>query len=238
MGIAASFAIIILAALVHACFQLSVSVLTLLSSHTIGSKQSHTKLLKLTSSYVFGVGLMTLLLLSTVALLLVNLFGNNTPQIIWAAVCGFLGGVAIIIWLFYFRRNEKGTTLWIPRGLANYLSVRTKETKLGAEAFGLGLVSVLSELSFVIAPLIVSALVLIQLSPIWQIIGILLYTTISLLSLVITWVSIGSGHSLSRIQKWREANKYFLQFSAGAGLIVLSFFVYINEIMAAAMGIF
>ena len=178
---------------------------------------------------------MTVLLLSFTSLLILNLYGTNTPQIIWAAVCGLLVGVAVSVWLFYYRR-EKGTMLWIPRGVAKYLSERTKAVKIGAEAFGLGLSSVTGEILFIVAPITVSALVLVQLPSMWQLVGIAIYTVISMLSLIIVWVAISSGHSLSRIQKWRETNKYFLQFAAGAGLIVLGFFVYVNEIMSVVIG--
>ena len=235
MDIYVSFAIISLAALIHASFQLSVSVLTLLSGHTIGSKKSHTRLLHLTTSFVIGAGTMTILLLSTISLLLLQLFSNQTPQIVWLSVCGLLIVVALSVLLFYYR-HKQGTTLWIPRSMARYLTERTKSTKLGGEAFGLGLSSVFGELLFIIAPMAISALVLVQLPPIWQIAGIATYTVISLLSLIIVWVLIGSGHNLSRIQKWRESNKKFLQYASGMGLIVLSAFVYVFQILPTAAG--
>jgi len=237
MGIPISLTIIAFSALIHASFQLSVSVLTLLSAHTIGTKRSQAKLLKLTTSFVFGVGVMTLLLLSFIALVFINVFDGKIPQIAWAAVCGLSFGVAIVVWLFYYRR-QKGTMLWISRGFADYLNRRTESTRLSAEAFGLGLSSVISEILFIIAPLSISALVLIYLPPLWQLVGIGLYTLISMLSLIIVWISISGGHNLSRIQKWRENNKYFLQFAAGAGLIVLGFFVYVNEIIVSLVGKF
>lgn len=235
MDIPSSLAIIALTALIHASFQLSVSVLTLLSGHAIGSKRSQAKLLRLTSSFVVGVGVMTILLLSFISLVLIDVYGANTPQIVWAVGCGLLLGVAIAVWIFYYRR-EKGTVLWIPRGIATYLTKRTKSTKMSAEAFSLGLASVVGELLFIVAPLLIGALVLVQLPTIWQLAGIAIYTIISMFSLIIIWVLIGSGHTLGRIQKWREDNKYFLQFAAGAGLIVLSFFVYANEIVASVAG--
>lgn len=235
MDIPNSLAIVSLAALIHASFQLSVSVLVLLGGHSIGAKHSQARLLRLTTSFVFGAGVMTILLLSFVSLLLLSFFGNNTPQIVWAADCGLSIGVAVSVWLFYYRR-EKGTTLWVPRALTRYLVDRTKSTKLSAEAFGLGLSSVIGEILFIIAPLAVAALVLVQLPPIWQLIGIVIYTVISLLSLIIVWVLIGSGHNLGKIQKWRESNKYFLQFVAGAGLLVLVFFVYVTEILGSIVG--
>ncbi|HUC96089.1 MAG TPA: hypothetical protein VMR16_00270 [Candidatus Saccharimonadales bacterium] len=236
MDVPSSLAIISLAALIHASFQLSVSVLTLLSGHSIGAKHSQARLLRLTTSFVIGAGVMTVLLLSFVSLVLIRVYGNTPPQVVWAAACGLMVGVAVSIWLFYYR-HDKGTALWIPKAFATYLNDRTKATKRSAEAFGLGLSGVFGELLFIIAPLLISALVLIQLPTAWQLTGIVIYTAISLLSLLIVWVLIGSGHSLGKIQKWRESNKYFLQFVSGAGLIVLVLFVYAAEILGSTVGV-
>lgn len=231
MSIITSLAIIVLAGLIHASFQLSVSVLTLLSAHTIGRKKSHAKLLGITGSFVFGSSFMTLLLLALVTLILIILFDKNAPQVVWSGVCGLLIGVGISVWLFYYRR-QSGTMLWIPRGIAKYLTERTKATKLNAEAFGLGLSSVTAEILFIIAPITIAGLVIISLPSIWQIIGLITYVSLSSLSLIVVWIAVGSGHSLSRIQKWRETNKYFMQFISGTGLIVLSLYVYVNEILS------
>jgi len=235
MNVPSSLAIVAFAALIHASFQLSVSVLVFLSSHTLGAKHSQAKLLRLTTSFVIGAGIMTILLLSFVSLVVLSLLGTNISPLAWAVACGMLVGIAISVWMFYYRR-EKGTTLWIPRGMAEYLTERTKSTKLSAEAFGLGLSSVFGELLFIIAPLTVAALVLVQLPSIWQLVGIAIYAVISLLSLLIVWVLISSGHKLSSIQKWRESNKYFLQFTAGSGLIILSIFVYTSQVLGNIVG--
>jgi hypothetical protein len=235
MDIPSSLAIVTLAALIHASFQLSVSVLTLLSGHAIGSQQSRGKILRLTFGFVSGAGVMTLLLVSFISLVLLHVFGPNTPQLIWAIVCGLLVGVGLAVWFFYYRR-DKGTTLWIPRGFARHLSERSKETKHTAEAFSLGLTSVISELLFIAAPMIVSALVLIQLPGVWQLVGIAIYAVISILTLISISILIGSGHKLSSIQKWRESNKHFLQFAAGGALAILGFFVYVCKIVTDVAG--
>jgi hypothetical protein len=223
-------AIIALAALIHASFQLSVSVLTLLSGHAIGAKTAHRRVLRLTSSYVLGTLIMTLLILTTTAFTLQNSFTDTTPPVMWAIASGLLLGLGVAVWAFYYRR-EKGTTLWLPRSFARFLAIRAKRTKVTAEAFTLGFGSVVSELLFIIAPMIVASLVLIQLEPLWQLAGIALYGTISSLSLFIVYVLIGSGHKLSRIQKWREDNKRFIQFAAGSGLLVLGFYVYVEQVI-------
>jgi hypothetical protein len=227
-----AFIIIGVAALIHASFQLGVSVLTLLSSHTIGKNRSHAKLLRLTGSYLVGTAAMTMLLISTLSLVLLNLFpsGDASP-LAWAITCGLLIGLGVAVWAFYYRR-EQGTSLWLPRGLASYVSERTKATHLSGEAFGLGLSSVIMELLFIIGPVLLASLALIQLPPVWQLVGIGAYTIISLLSLLIVAGLVGSGHKISQIQKWREENKYFLQFVGGGGLMILGLYVYVEQVVA------
>lgn len=228
-------ATISLAALLQTSFQLSVSVLTLLSGHAISAKHSHQKLIRLITSFVVGAILMTLLLLAFLSLVSLRSFYGKVPTIVWAGTAGLLFGVGLLVWIFYYRPG-KGTSLWIPRAFAIYLNSRAKATRRGSEAFGLGLTSVIGELPFVIAPLVVSALVLSTLPANWQLVGLGIYTLLSSLSVLIVWVLIGSGHKLSQIQRWRETNKYFLQFSAGCGLIVLAIYTYVNQV--AAGGIF
>lgn len=235
-----SLAIILVAALIHASFQLSVSMLTLLSSHTIGAKRSHVRLLGLTNAFIFGVLVMTVLLMATITffvqLLTTHTFshqigaGSADTTVLWIMTCGLLLGLGIAVWVFYYRR-EQGTALWLPRGLARYLSDRTKATKQSAEAFGLGMSSVFAELLFIFVPILVSAIVLINLSPALQLTGIGLYVTVSLLPLLIVNGLVGSGHKISRIQRWREENKSFLQFIAGGGLIVLGFYLYVDQVL-------
>ncbi len=224
-----SLAVIALAALIHASFQLSISVLTLLSGHALGANHARIRVWRLTTSFVIGAGVATMLLLSFLAILFNSLYGRTAPAVVWAITCGLLVGVGVAIWLFYYR-HSRGTTLWVPRGMAHYLSDRTKATRDSAESFGLGLSSVFAELLFIGAPLILSALVLVRLTPGLQLAGLFMYTMISMLGLVLVWALVGSGHSLSSIQKWRETNKGFLQFVGGGGLLVLSFFVYVSQI--------
>ena len=234
MTLTSSLAIIVFAALIHASFQLSISVLTLMSGHAIGKKTAHARLLKLVAGFSAGVGVMTMLLVSASSYFVTAVFGTQLPMIVWAATCGVLVGVGISVWRFYYRPG-RGTILWIPRTIATFLNDRSKSTKRSAEAFSLGMSSVTGELLFIAAPIVVSSLVLIQLSPLWQLIGIALYTSISLLPLIIVGALIGSGHKLSQIQRWRESNKHFLQFAAGSGMLVLGAYVYVEQVITVTV---
>ncbi len=224
------YAIISLAALVHASFQLSISMLTLISANAIGSKKSHAKQMRLIGGFLLGACLMTLLLLSTVSLLVSRVAGDEVPELAWAITCGMLFGLGLSVWIFYYRR-EKGTTLWVPRSLARFLSQRTKATKQSAEAFSLGMTSIVAELLFIGVPLFVVALVLVELEPMMQLAGLGLYAVISLSTLIIVAALIGAGKKVSSIQRWRESNKLFLQFAAGSGLIILGLYLYSVQIV-------
>lgn len=224
-------AIIAFAGLIHATFQLSVSMLTLLSGHAIGTKAAHKRLLRLMGGFLTGAAVMTVLVVSFSALWFETSFKGQVPALAWAVTCGLLLALGIAVWMFYYRR-EPGTSLWLPRSMARYLTGRTKATRLAAEAFGLGLGSVIAELLFIVGPVVVAGLVLTKLSPLWQLAGLGIYVFTSLLSLLIVAGLIGSGHSLSHIQRWREENKGFLQFSAGSGLIILGFYVYVDQVSA------
>ena len=175
------------------------------------------------------------LLLSFAAVVLLPALQNTHAEMLtWTIICGFLGGLGLAVWLFYYRK-ESGTTLWVPRGMARFLRDHTKATRHPSEAFSLGLSSVLGETLFIFAPLAVAALALLPLDPIWQVAGIALYTFVSLFSLLVVNSLIGSGHSISRIQKWRESNKRFLQFAAGSGLIILGFYLYVEHVMTVTV---
>lgn len=230
-----AFIIIGFSALIHASFQLSISMLTLLSSHTIGRKRSKQRLFLLTSAFAAGVVLMTMLLLSLLAGI-ASAFVETTGQALlaWTIGCGLLTGVGMAVWLFYYRR-QLGTSLWVPRGFARYLSSRTKRTRQSAEAFNLGLGSVAAELLFIIAPLGIAAIALTHLSSLHQLLGIGLYGFISLMPLLFITLAINNGTSISRIQKWREANKGFLQFAAGSGLVALGFYIYVEEVITQSV---
>lgn len=228
-----AFGIIALAALIHASFQLSISMVTLLSGHSIGSKASLRRTTALVGAFFGGALTMTMLIVSFLTFLTSAFLGHKVPALLWTLVCAMMVGLGVAVWAFYYRRGQ-GTTLWIPRPLAAFLSERTKATKLAAEAFSLGLVSVIGEFVFVLPLSAAAALTMVSLPTHLQPAGLTVYTLVASLSLGIVVVLITSGHRLSRIQKWREDNKLFLQFAAGTGLLILGAYMYVNEVMAVA----
>lgn len=234
MDFSSAVIIIILAALVHATFQLSVSVLTLLSGHALGTRMAQSRLLRRMLGFSFGAACMTLLLTATTTYKLDTLYLQQPPLYVAAIVYAFLISVGMAVWVYYFRKNA-GTSLWLPRGLARLLHSRAKATTSSAEAFSLGLTSVLAELIFIIGPVAACSVALVSLPEHWQLAGLALYVLLATLPLLIVTSLIHRGYKLSRIQKWRETHKGFLQFIAGAGLIVLGFYLYTSEIMTTVV---
>lgn len=219
--------IIALAGLIHASFQLSVSMATSLSGHVLGRKLAAWRTLRLLFSFVVGAFVMTLLCVSF-ASYAIGIFAPHS-DLLWIGLTAGLLIVGLAVILFYYRKTE-GTELWIPRNFAHFLRKRTAKTNLAAEAFSLGLTSVVSELLFTIVPIITAACAIIMLPPAWQIVGAAGYTLTATFGLIIVAMLIGSGRQLSRIQRWREQNKCFLQFAAGLGLIILGFYIYVNTV--------
>lgn len=234
MDLYTSFAIITLAALMHAGFQLSVSMVTLLGSHTIGNKLHGSRITRLVLGFYGGVVAMTMLVVSFLAYLANVLYHTHVPATIWAVVCGLMIGIGVAVWTFYYRRRA-GTSLWIPRAMARFLEERTKSTKSPVESFSLGITSVVSELIFVVAPALVAALALTYLPGTMQLAGLVLYVLVATFGVGVVTLLICSGHKISTVQKWREQNKRFLQFIAGSGFLVLGAYVYANLVATASL---
>lgn len=232
MSILTIISVVALTALVHASFQLGVSVITLLSGTSAGKHATPSKVLRLVSAFTGGTIIMIALILCTLLYLIhtINIWGN--PPFLWTIVCGILIGVGLTVWTLYYRRGS-GTRLWIPRNFADFLNTRVRHTTLAVEAFSLGLTAVIAEIPLTIAPLTAAALALTYLTPVsYQVLGALGYIILASLGILIITVLIGSGHNISRIQRWRESNKRFLQFAAGSGLIILGLFLYVSQVIS------
>lgn len=223
--------IVAAAGALHASFQLGVSVLTSLSAHSFGNKKSTNHLLGLGSSYILGTfcGVLVLGLSLTYALSLIP----EPASMLWAIVCGVGAGVGVAVLLFYYRSGQ-GTMLWLPRSAAAYLLDRIKVTKQSIEAFALGLITVVAELPFIAVPLFIIAMLFRNQTANHGLIGLISYSIIATLPLVVVTCLIGSGTKLSMIQKWREGNKGFLQFAAGVGLIVVCLYLFSQYCLEAS----
>lgn len=223
------FLLVLLGAVfVHACFQLSVSVLTLLNSHTIGRRLPNARLLNLNFWYIFGVIVM-IALLQLGAIALHRLAMAHDSTLTTTATLGILPLVALLTVLFYYRRG-RGTQLWLPRPAADYITGRAKQTKSSVEAFVLGTATALTELPFAIAPLAIVAFVFQAFAAdLWPQLAVG-YAVAVCTPLVFVALYISSGHKVSSVQRWRENAKDFLKWTSAAMLLLLTVYIAVLQI--------
>ena len=116
------------------------------------------------NSFILGVFLLTGLLTTTIVYYASILIDHTAAaeRLIAAIVCGLMVGLGVATWAFYYRRGE-GTALWLPRGFAHYLTKRSKATRGSAEAFALGMASIIAEIVFIIGPVLAASLAIVTL---------------------------------------------------------------------------
>lgn len=214
-------------AIIHATFQLGISVLTLLSGHSLGAKKAHSRLLRLNISYILGTFTVIFFVLLSFVVLNVS---TVDPLLLWS-ISGIVASLTGFFVLLAYYRKGKGTLLWIPRSIAEYLSRRAKKTRNSVESFALGMMTTIAELPFAFASLFIASLEINSLPEVWHVSSIIIYGFIVSLPLIVITVMLGSGHRLSTLQRWRESNKIFLQYSAGIGLIVTSLYITVFYVM-------
>jgi hypothetical protein len=208
------------AVFIHACFQLSVSVLTLLSSHTIGRKLPNSRLLSLNFWYIIGVGISITLLSLAMTALLRYIEANNAALGTLLTVT-LLPLIALIIVLFYYRRG-RGTRLWLPRPATEFIINRAKKTHSSVEAFSLGTTTVFTELPFIVAPLAISSLVFQGMAAHAWVRASTFYAVLVVLPLIFIALYLSSGHKVSQVQRWREQAKSFLKWTSAITLLALT----------------
>lgn len=212
---------------VHVCYQLSVSVLTHFSTHRLSRRTSDTRLLALGFSYSFGVIVTTALVVTALASL--AQFASSDSHLFVAIVVGLAPFIGLATVLWYYRKGE-GTRLWLPRPVARYLLERSKKTRSLFEATILGAATVCGELPFLVGPILFITYLISQAPPTHWLSWSLAYSTVAAMPLLITTMYFTSGHSVARVQKWREINKSFLQWTSGITLILLTIYLTVLQL--------
>lgn len=208
---------------VHACYQLSVSVMTHMSAHSLSRKVSVRRLMSLGIFYTLGVITATSLIL--LALISLTAFDGAVSHPIVTSITVVVAPlVGLCTVLLYYRRG-KGTQLWLPRPFADYLLERSRKTKRSLEAAALGAITVVGELPMIIAPLLLVALSITSQSTETWLVWSLFYAAAAALPLIFITLYLTSGHSIARVQKWRENNKRFLQWTSGVALVLLTIYL-------------
>lgn len=225
MDLLSNILIITLAGLIHASLQLSPGCLILLYRRTLSTPKLRRTSHKLSLFFILGVATITILLVASICYLLFILFNNQFPLIFTAISSGVAIGLAAIIPFIYYRK--KGTTLWIPRSAADFLTSRATCTSNAPESFSLGIMSVLCEAPLTLILITIASASILEFTTTWQLLMIALYTLLVASPLIITNLSLRLGSNISRIQRWRESNKFFFRFLLFAGFLVLGAYIFV-----------
>lgn len=230
MEILVPFGVVVLAALIQASMQLNLGTLLLLYHASLG-KHVKRKTRHLVDTYITGVAVLVILMLSTLIFVLDRYFGGALYVEEVVIVITMMVAVAVLIWMFYYR-SGRSTELWLPRSVARFIDRRAKLTDSNVEAFSLGTLTSLAEMPFTLILLIVTANSVLTLPALEQLIAVLLYAAITIVPLIVFRLAIKRGQNVVSIQRWRIKHKNFLRFLTGIGFIVLGFFVFAFEVIA------
>ena len=216
-----NIAIVLLAGLTQASLQLSFGALILLYHASIG-KYRRSKTRFLAKSYIIGSGVISFLMVGTIAFILSNIFnGQHDATFTIMILIGILLASSVVMWKFYFRKGSK-TQLWLPRSFATFIQKKTKKTDDVIEAFSLGVLSSFAEMPISLALYVVAAYGILQMSGFWQVIALIAYALLSVMPLLVLKVRLKTGRNVVEIQRWRVENKSFLKYFSSFSFITLA----------------
>ena len=212
-------ATILLAGLAQASLQLGLGGLILLYHNSLG-RHRRRRTSYLARNYILGTGAITFLVVAAFC------FFNGALTTEWLVIAlGALGACAIVMWLLYYRRGKGSTELWLPKSITRFIRKKARQTNDGVEAFSLGLLSSFAEMPISIALFFVAANAILNLSSAWQVLGVVAYTLISIVPMVILQFRIQAGRTAVEAQQWRLKNKAFLKIISGSSFLTLALFV-------------
>lgn len=173
--------------------------------------------------YVSGVGFgLTSLMLLAISTQRVGMVVDS--RVTTVLTLGILPLVALMTVLFYYRRG-KGTQLWLSRPAAGYLLGRAKKTRSNTESFALGMMTAVTELPFIVAPLAIGSFIFQRFASHQWLSFSVLYAAAVVLPLIFVSFYLASGHKVSVIQRWREEAKQFLRWTSAITLCILTVYI-------------
>lgn len=220
------------AALTVASLQLGTGTLLLLYHESLGRKVPK-KVKRVTSGFIFGSLLFSILTVATAMLVILIVFGGPLKMDGLVFLVSATLAVAIIVLFLYYRRG-RNTMLWIPNWVAKYLRRRAAKAEGAAEGIALGMTTALGELPFALIIIIIAANSLLNLPRAGIILAIVVYGIITVMPLMITKMVIRNGKTLAEIQKWRVKNKTFFRIFSGICYIVLALFIMAFKLLEGA----
>ncbi|MDR0980134.1 MAG: hypothetical protein LBM12_03235 [Candidatus Nomurabacteria bacterium] len=223
-GLLVNLVIVLFAACIHATLQLGLGCVVLLYHYGKMQKTVPRRTNMVVSSFIAGVGTMSLLVLAALGFVLANTFDLHEAREFYLAVAAAVFLVAILIWTVYYRRKNT-TELWLPRNVAQFIAERAAATQNSSEGFLLGTVSTFGELLFLLPVMIVAAAALLSLPEGWELLALAGYVIISLLPLILVRCFTHKIATVGEIQTFRARHQRFIKVMSGVLFAVFALFV-------------
>ena len=217
------FATIALAGFAQATLQLSFGGLILLYHASMGQHRRR-KTRHLTTAYILGALVITMLAVSGIAFWISQLAGKALTLEMTLICVGVFIACAAIMWLLYYRRG-KNTELWLPRSFTRFIARKAKSTDDSVEAFSLGTLSAFAEMPMSIAIFFIAANCILTMSAHLQLVALLAYLLIVALPMLALKFYVRTGNNAVMAQRWRVKNKTFIRFVSSLSFMMLSVFV-------------
>lgn len=217
MTLPLAISLLLLVILFENSLQLDAATLTLMSGHALGKQTSRRRLQKLVSSFTWGVVFIWWLLVSTTCLMLYFSLGGSLVTVNFWALLIILAVAQALILICLLLLHPNTQHPWVRQGFKNFLTKRAQKTSSTAEAFSLGVASVIGQLPVLIVPLIIAGSTLINFSNRYLIINIAWFSLLTALPLFIIRCLINSETSIATVQKFCWRNRSFFK-----GLLIIS----------------
>jgi membrane protein implicated in regulation of membrane protease activity len=224
--------IILFAACCHAMLQLGLGCVVLLYHHGKTQKKVPRRTHTLVSSFIAGVGVMSLLVLAAIGFILSNTFDLHRAPEFYIAVAVAIFVVAILMWCAYYRRKNT-TELWLPRPVAQFIDERARVTNNTSEGFLLGAFSTFGELIFLLPIMMVAAAALLGLPAGWELVALAGYVIVSVLPLLFVRCCTYKMTTIGEIQTIRVRHQRFIKAISGMMFVIFAVFIIVFKILEA-----
>ena len=236
MSVLTSLGILFLAVLCCWFLQLVPSVFAIFY-HYASAKSTKEKTLDLSSYFLIGSELITGILLFVLYFIVFEFLSDNpfldTTIIKWI-VAGIIAALGFFIMFFYYRKDKKGTALFITRKAANSLTMRAKTARKKSDIFMLGVVSGIMEIFFVLPVylIVVTEIIRFPGEDFLQPVLLFLFILFSMSPVMTMRGHFWRGKNLAEVERAREKNKNFSKIILGSTYVLLAILIVLFRIFA------
>ncbi len=236
MSILTSLGILVLSVLACSFLQIAPSVFAIFY-HYASAKGTKEKTLDLSSYFLIGSELINGLLIFVLYFIVFE-FLNDNPFLDltvfeWIAA-GIVAALGIFIIFFYYRKDKKGTALFIPRKTARSLMVCAKTARKKSDIVMLGIVSGMTELVFSLPIYLITVTEIIRIpgEDFLQPFLLFLFIILTMLPIMTMRGHFWRGKNLAEIERSREKNKNFSKVILGSVYVLLAISIILFRIFA------